>query len=176
MLKRPAPKNPLFVIDDDPHIVVKGMNPMQRQRTADGTPYTNTPRTALRPADPQIYLREELAKGSLAENLKREVKPKIDPQDPTSVVKAFLAQKPKDEDKEAFVKKNQEASSRLQSAVSKLSKAVELPDKDEEDEDKSLGSSTPKKSPAMAGRKAGAAVVNTAAAIPKMVLGSVPKR
>lgn len=172
-MKRPAAVNPLFVMDEQP-TVVKGLNPMQRQRLADGTQITNGGRSALRPPDPVLYVREELTKGSLAENLKRETKPDLDPQDPSSVVKAFLAQKPKDEDKEEFVKKSQAASARLQSAVSKLSKAVDLPDEDKEDEEKSIGGAV--KKPAAAGRSAGAATVNAAAALPKMILGSVPKR
>lgn len=167
---RPAPKDPLFKVEEAP-VVVKGLNPWQRQRLADGTPHTVPGPTALRPPDPEMYIRKELVKGSLAENLTREIKPKTDP-DPSEVVKAFL-EKPSKEQEE-FVEKNQAATARMQAAITALSKSLAKDDDDKEDEEKSI-SSAPKKASARA-QRAGSATVSAATAIPKMVLGSVPKK
>ena len=90
---RPTPENPLFKLTE-PETVVKELSPIQRQRLADGTPHTITPVTSLRPADPALTIRPELVKGSLVEKYdERPKQPKQDPEDPSMVVKSYLAYK-----------------------------------------------------------------------------------
>lgn len=78
--------------------VVKGLSPMQRQRHADGTPPTRGSRTSLRPADPKLYVGDDMSKAHCpADEDPGHAKPKVDP-DPSSVVKAFLNKPAPDED------------------------------------------------------------------------------
>lgn len=117
---RPAATNPLFKMEEG-EVVVKALNPMQRQRLADGSPYTRTAPTALRPADPALVLRPELVKGSLVEKYdQRPEMPKQDPEDPMSVVKSYMAWDPDAKEKTESVQKSQESVSKMQSAIAKV--------------------------------------------------------
>lgn len=165
---RPAAKDPLFEVTESP-VVVKGLNPWQRQRMEDGTPHTIPGPTSLRPADPSLFIRDDLAKGSLTEKLSREAKPQVDP-NPYEVLKAFLAQG--SEEREEFVNKSQAATARMQTAVSEFKKSLNKDDED--DEEKSLSGKKGATNNAGA-QRAGRAAVSAAASIPKMVLSSVPK-
>ncbi|NJL53708.1 hypothetical protein HC928_00285 [bacterium] len=108
---RPEAQNPLFPVSEAP-VTVRGLNPWQRQRQQDGTPPTVPGRTALRPPDPELFIRSELSKGSLVEKLDDEDKkktPKTEPVDPIGVLKSFMAhkvEKPQEEE----VSKSQDAS------------------------------------------------------------------
>lgn len=117
---RPAAVNPLFKMEEG-EVVVKGLNPMQRQRLADGSPITRTSPSALRPADPELILRPELLKGSLVEKFaSRPELPKQDPEDPLTIVKSYMNWDPEAGDKAAEVKKSQSAVDRMQSAIAKV--------------------------------------------------------
>jgi hypothetical protein len=91
---RPASANPIFEMVE-PETVVKGLSPMQRQRLEDGTPITRQGPTALRPADPELVIRPDLAKGSYAATLESKspkygAPPRQDPQEPLGVIKSYL--------------------------------------------------------------------------------------
>lgn len=117
---RPAAANPLFKMEEGP-VVEKSLSPMQRQRQADGSPYTRTSPTGLRPADPELILRPELLKGSLMEKqANRPELPKQDPEDPLTIVKSYMAWDPDAGEKAESVKKSQSAVDRMRSAISKV--------------------------------------------------------
>lgn len=73
--------------------VVKHLTPIERQRAEDGTPHTAMRPSALRPADPELYI----SKGSLVEKYaQRPQLPKQDPEDPMTTIKSYIAFKSKE--------------------------------------------------------------------------------
>jgi hypothetical protein len=97
----------LSFIDEGP-IVVKALNPMQKQRALDGTPVTRGNITVFKPEETTLYLKPELQKGSLVENVGgRKITPDVDPPllNCSAVIKAFLAARPAEQ-----VAKSQETS------------------------------------------------------------------
>lgn len=117
---RPAAINPLFQMVES-ETVVKGLSPIQRQRKEDGTPLTRGARTSLRPADPELTLRDDLVKGSIAEKFaKRPEQPKMDPVDPISVVKAYMAWDPDSKKKQEAISKSAHNVNSMQGAIASL--------------------------------------------------------
>lgn len=72
----------IFKISDEITVVKEVLNPMQRQRRIDGTPYTVGARTALRPEGPKLTLN----------NVKIEKSQKIEKSNinPDEIIKAYL--------------------------------------------------------------------------------------
>lgn len=89
---RPSSEDTLFPFVEAP-TVVKGLNAMQVQRLADGTPHTRAGASALRPPEPELVMPASLInKGSLVEKYDSRPKPpKQEPADPMTVVKSYLA-------------------------------------------------------------------------------------
>jgi len=97
---RPEFQNELFPMVEAP-TVVKSLTPIERQRAEDGTQLTPMRPSALRPADPALYI----TKGSLVEKYaERPQLPKQQPEDPMTTVKSYIAFK----SKEAEAKPDQE--------------------------------------------------------------------
>lgn len=77
--------------------VVKHLTPIERQREEDGTPHSAMRPSALRPADPALYI----TKGSLVDKYdNRPQQPKQDPEDPMTTVKSYIAFKSKEAEPE----------------------------------------------------------------------------
>lgn len=91
----PVPRRPLlnegmFKFDEEVQVVKKSISDIERQRSADGTPITRTPPSALVPAGQALVL--ESVNKSLEDEKKNKAEKKAKNKiDPAEVIKSYLA-------------------------------------------------------------------------------------